>query len=98
MLLLRRVLMSVLADKGVSLPSAPDGPEIRMVDRDLVRDEFYLQTAVDGTPEQKQDQRRKRFRRAVDRAQETALIGIREIDGTIYFWLAQTQPVSDEDF
>jgi hypothetical protein len=98
MLLLRRVLMSVLAGKGVSLPSAPDGPEVRMVDRDLVRDEFYLQTAVEGTPQQKQDQRRKRFRRAVDRAQETGLIGIREIDGTIYFWLAQVQAGSDEDF
>jgi hypothetical protein len=96
MLLLKRVMMAMLAEKGVDLPSAPDGPAIRMIDRELVRDEFYARTAADGTVEQKQDQRRKRFRRAVDRAEEKQLIGIREINGTVYLWLAQAQP--EEDF
>jgi hypothetical protein len=96
MLLLKRVMMAMLAEKGVDLPSAPDGPAVRMIDRELVRDEFYARTAADGTLEQKQDQRRKRFRRAVDRAEEKQLIGIREINGTVYLWLAQAQP--EEDF
>jgi hypothetical protein len=97
MLLLKRVMMAMLADKGVDLPSGPDGSEVRMIDRELVREEFYARTPADGTAEQKRNQRRKRFHRAVDRAEEKQLIGIREIGDATYLWLTQAQ-VDDDDF
>lgn len=96
MILLKRVMMTMLVDRGVELPSGPNGPTVRMIDRELVRAEFYALTAADGTEEQKYDIRRKRFTRAVDRAAEKHLIGIREIDGTTYLWLMAGPP--DDDF
>ena len=75
MLLLKRVLMSVLAEKGTDLPSGPNGPLVRMVDQEIVRKEFYARTAADGTPAQKKEFRQKRFKRALNRAEEMQLIG-----------------------
>jgi hypothetical protein len=72
--------MAVLAERGVDLPIAPNGPVVRMVDQEIVRNEFYAQTASDGTPEQK------------NWAEEQELIGIREIKGLIYFWLSRPEP------
>jgi hypothetical protein len=50
---LKRILMSILAEKGVELPIPPDGSMVRMVDQEIVREQFYMQTPTDGTPEQK---------------------------------------------
>jgi hypothetical protein len=96
MLLLKRVLMSVLVKDGVDLPSGPNGPIVRMVDQEVVRGEFYARTAADGTEEEKRKIRGQRFRRAVNRAEEMQLIGLREIEGTTYLWLQPNQP--DEEF
>ena len=41
MLRLKRVLMDVLADRGVDRPIPPDGPTVRMVDQEVVREQFY---------------------------------------------------------
>ena len=49
---LKRVLMAILAEQGVDLPIAPDGPVVRMVDQELVRKAFYAATPAEGTPEQ----------------------------------------------
>ena len=38
---LKRVLMTILAERGVDLPIAPNGPVVRMVDQKLVRKAFY---------------------------------------------------------
>jgi hypothetical protein len=96
MLLLKRVLMSMLAREGVDLPSGPDGPVVRMIDQEVVREEFYVRTAADGTEHEKRKHRTQRFRRAVSRAEEKQLIGLREIQGTTYLWLLPNQP--DEEF
>ena len=53
MLRLKRVLMDVLADQGVELPIPPDGPAVRMIDQEIVREQFYRHTPADGTPKQK---------------------------------------------
>ena len=87
MLLLKRVMMAMLAEQGVELPSGPNGPAVRMIDRELVREEFFARTAADGTEEQKHNIRRMRFARATERAAEKQLIGIREINSTTYLWL-----------
>src|SRR5262249_54146460 len=79
MLLWKRVLMAKLAEHGVELELTTGGPTMRGIDQELVREEFYQQTPTDGTKRQKQDFRRKRFVRSINRAIERELIGMREI-------------------
>ena len=45
---LKRVLMGVLADQGVELPIPPDGPLVRMIDQEIVREQFYAAYAGRG--------------------------------------------------
>jgi len=97
MLRLKRVLMSVLAEQGVELPIAPDGPTARMVDQEIVRKSFYVHTPAEGTPEQKGEFRRKRFNRAVDWAEDQQLIAIAEIDGVTYLRLTHPDQESGAD-
>jgi hypothetical protein len=90
---LKRVLMSVLAEHGVDLPIATNGPTVRMVDQEIVREKFYDRTrAPDGTPEQKTSFKRQQFHRAINWAEEHELIESREIKETTYFWLTRPEP------
>jgi hypothetical protein len=94
---LKRAVMTVLAEHGVDLPIAPNGPTVRMVDQEIVREKFYARTrAPDGTPDQKASFRQKQFRRAVDWAEENELIDSQEIKEITYLWLVRPEP-SDED-
>lgn len=94
---LKRVLMGILADRGVELPIPSNGPIVRMVDQELVREQFYLQTSADGTQEQKGRSRRQQFRRALEWAEEKQLVGVGEIDGKTYLWLVRQQPTDAAD-
>jgi hypothetical protein len=99
MLLLKRVLMAKLAEHGVELEKLTSGElTVRGIDQERVREEFYQQTPADGTQRQKQDIRRKRFTRAINRAIEKELIGMREIGAITYIWLVPKQPSEDDDF
>jgi hypothetical protein len=91
---LKRVLMEILADQGVDLPIPPDGPVVRMVDQELVRELFYSRTPADGTPAQKSEFRRKRFNRALDWAEDQRLIGVGDVNEVTYVWLARPEPES----
>ena len=93
MLLLKRVMITKLAECGCELPLEPP---VRGIDREIVREEFYARTAVDGTDHQKQEIRRKRFNRALERACEKQLVGIREIGAITYLWLQFVQPDETE--
>ena len=93
---LKRVLMAELADHGVDLPISPDGPTVRMITQEIVRQRFYVQTPADGTPKQKADFRRQRFFRALGWAEDQELIGTGEIGGVDYIWLARLYPEDDE--
>jgi hypothetical protein len=96
---LKRVLMAVLADRGVDLPASSNGPVLRMVDQEIVRGEFYAQTVSEGTSEQKAEHRRKQFNRALDWAEKQELISVREIGGITYLWLARPSHTGkEEDF
>ena len=69
------------------------GIPIRAVDLEAVRAEFYKTCVAhaDGSDE-KQDTRRRRFVRAVERAQILNLIGVRvEPSGRTLVWLAEAQ-------
>jgi hypothetical protein len=92
MLLLKRIVLAKLAELGVQLPIEPP---VRGIDRELVRTEFYVQTPVDGSERQKQFIRSKRFSRAIARAAEQQLIGVREIGTITYLWLMTP---ADNDF
>jgi hypothetical protein len=94
---LKRALMAVLADHGVDQIIEPDGPLIRMVDQEIVRERFYSGTIADGTPEQKGEIRRKQFNRAVDWAEDRKLVGVWEITGIIYLYLIRSDPETDDD-
>jgi hypothetical protein len=96
LVLLRRVLMTVLADRGTPQQADPDGPTRQVVELKILRTEFCAQIAADGTPEQKRDFRKKKFQRALEYAQEKGLVGIREIDSATYVWLT-TPDREDED-
>ena len=92
---LKRVLMAILADQGVDLSIAPNGPVLRMVEQNLVRKAFYACTPTEGdTPKQMAEFRRKRFNRALDWAEDEQLIGATENNGVTYLWL---QPKSRND-
>jgi len=92
---LKRVLMAILAEQGVDLPIAPDGPVVRMVDQKLVRKAFYACTPAEGTPEQKGRFRRQKFLAALDWAEQNQLIGAGEINRVSYLWLAR--PKAEEE-
>jgi hypothetical protein len=93
---LKRVLMAILADQGIDLPIASNGPVVRMVVEKLVREAFYAATPpTDGTPEQQGRFRRQKFLAAVDWSEQEQLIGAGEINGVSYLWL--TRPEGGED-
>ena len=85
---LKRVLMGMLAGHGVDRPISPNGPTVRMIDREIIRTEFYAQTAADGTPAQKGEFRRKQFNRALDWTEQQKLVGVRELEDITYLWLS----------
>src|SRR5262249_39071861 len=98
MLLLKRVLMAKLAERGVELELTTGGAPMRGIDPELVAEEVYQQTPPDCTKRSKQSFRRKRFARSINRAIEKRLIGMREIGAITYLWLLSNQPNLDEDF
>ena len=88
--------MSILAEKGVELPVPPDGPVMRMVDQEIVRGQFYMQTPAEGTPEQKGRFRRQRYHSALDWAERKRLMGVVEIGGLTYLYLVNPQAEAEE--
>jgi hypothetical protein len=93
---LKRVLMSELAEHGVELPTSPDGPVVRMIDQEIVRKAFYAGTPAEGTAEQKGELRRRQFNRTLGWAEAQRLIGIAEIAGVTYIWLARPHATHEE--
>jgi hypothetical protein len=94
MQLLRRVLMTTLADCGQNVRPFLDGPEVRACDIELVRTEFYRQHPADGTERQKAETRRKAFGRSLKGAQARGLVASREVDGVQLIWLSTLEGTS----
>jgi AAA domain len=89
--LLRRVLMNVLVDHGTEQQPFVDGPVVRAVDLESIRPEFYRSYPAEGDEKAKQAIRQKAFRRAINTAQSSNLIGVRDINGVTFVWLARIQ-------
>ena len=89
--LLRQVLMNVLADHGTDQRPFLDGPTVRAVDIENVRKEFYAGYPAEGTDKQKAAARRQAFNRSVRAAQNSGVIGIREVGAITFVWLAKPE-------
>jgi len=94
---LKRVLMAILAEQGVDLPIALDGPVVRMIDQKLVRKAFYVCTPADGTPEQQGRFRRQKFLAALDWAEQEQLIGAGEVNEVSYLWFVRPNGKQEEE-
>jgi hypothetical protein len=91
--LLRQTLMNVLADHGKEQHPYPDGPVVRAVELETVRQEFYRSCLVEADTEaKKQAARRQAFHRATKAAQAASLIGARLVDGIELVWLTKPEP------
>jgi hypothetical protein len=88
----RRALSEALIHSHETV--TPNGETFRAADRELVKEEFYKIHPADGdTPTQQQDSRKHAFNRAVKRAQDESLIGIR-VDHAkrTLIWLTDAPP------
>ena len=75
----------------------PDGPAAWMIDREVVRELFYVQTPADGTPKQKAEFRRKQFNRALDWAESQELTASHEINDVVYLRLCSHKSEDDHE-
>jgi hypothetical protein len=85
---LRDALDEALASAAVP-HTIPDGPVVRAVDLEVVRNAFYQRYIVAGgetTREQQMDSKRKAFKRHVERAQAYRLIGAAQIGDRQLVW------------
>ena len=89
--LLRQALMNVLVDHGREQRPFPDGPLVRAVDLEIVRQEFHRSYPAEGDAATRHAARRKAFHRAIVAAQEQGLIGVREVNDVTMIWLINPQ-------
>ncbi len=81
----------VLSDKGEKVrPFGLGEIEVRAVEREAVRDEFYRSRPADGEDEKKiVEARRKAFKRGEDDARDRKLIATYEVGGRFLVWLVR---------
>jgi AAA domain/Bifunctional DNA primase/polymerase, N-terminal len=78
----KRAVDAMLRDVGRSIRPWPDGPEVRAVDRERVREEFYKAAPADS-----RESKRKAFGRAERHAVGSRVIVSRELGTATWFWL-----------
>jgi hypothetical protein len=84
---LRQALMNVLVDHDREQRPFADGPLVRAVDIEVVRQEFHRSYPAEGDAAAKKAIRQKAFRRAVIAAQQQNLVGVRQVNGLTLVWL-----------
>jgi hypothetical protein len=85
----RSSVHTALAENGkMTQPFGNDGPKVRSVPLHLVRSEFVAGYPAEGeTEEQKQDAKRKAFKRQLESARNKNLVCTRDIAGLDHIWL-----------
>ena len=89
---LRDALLVALTEDGFMQPIPGEGTEVKMVDLEKVRPQFYSRT-----PDADSDQRRKQFSRALDHAQRAQLIDVRDVAGAPHVWPTRQEEDTEED-
>jgi len=89
--LLRRVLMTTLAEHAKNAQPFIDGPLVPACDVELVRAEYYRQYPAEGNEEQKQAARRQAFNRHLKQAVQRSVAAVREIEGVQLIWLTKPE-------
>jgi hypothetical protein len=87
--LFQRCLSTALIELGTQQRPNADGPIVTAVDREAVRHEFSNNYPAEGTVEQKKDATRKAFVRAINEAQGSSLIGVRNTGDKTVIWMVQ---------
>lgn len=72
----RQALSAALINHGKAVQPYMDGPEVRAVTEDEVREEFYRTAHVDSPPEKRRDALRKQFTRKLIEAQSKGLVAV----------------------
>jgi hypothetical protein len=84
----RQALSNALIDFGSDQRPFPDGPQVRAVSEDKVREEFDRIAHVDSPPEKRQEALRKQFSRKLSDAQGRTLIGLHvDAAGHAILWI-----------
>jgi hypothetical protein len=94
---LRQALMTVLIEHGQELRPWRDGPSVRAVRQDLVRQEFdriYSPSSAANTPRARADAKRKAFDRAMDAAGKANVVGAyaSSAEAATFIWLIEPKP------
>jgi hypothetical protein len=90
--LLRQIIMSLLADRGIDLRPFTDGPVVKALKVDHVRAEFFKRRGAEGeTEEARHRAKRVAFRRALDAAVDRGVIATREVEESEYVWLVSAR-------
>jgi len=98
--MLLKTLGDLLLDNGKAIrPFGATGPEVRAVDRETLRTEFYNRWPVDGvTDKAKADARRQQFSRSERYAITKQIIVSREMNGATLTWMgALNSPAQQSD-
>ena len=90
---LRKALLTAVAEHGKAVhPFGADGPEVRAVDKESLRREFYASAIVESeTEKQKATAKRQAFNRQMTNAAAAELIGLREVNGETLVWTVLTE-------
>jgi hypothetical protein len=84
---LKRALLDALTEHGVERQIPPDGPTVRMIDQEIVRELFFSRTSTEGTPKQRRQQRSLQFNRALGWAEREQLLSVGDIGKTTFLWV-----------
>jgi hypothetical protein len=71
-----------MREPGIDMRPWTDGPIVKVVDYERVRQSFYERYVAEGDAEARQSIRRQALHRAAKDARAAGLIGTREINGT----------------
>ncbi len=77
--------VAVLQNEAAPLRVYPDGPMLKVLDRERVRTEFYASFAADN-----QAAKRQAFNRGETKAKENGLINFRQVGDLTWIWLTAT--------
>jgi hypothetical protein len=85
-------LVTAITEHGTEQRPLPDGPPVRAVQLDKIREEFNKRYPLDDGDRQKRlNKRRQVFKRSMETAQSRGLIEGRQIEESFMVWLTDPE-------